>query len=293
MSISLPDGTMKTVKHIGNVKLSSYLVLTNVLYIPEFRFNLLSIPKLVIQQNISVIFNRDECFFQDPLTNQTRILSNKEDGLYRYSHSSSSSSVADCTAVISSFNKTSNHVNRDVRAPALAVAHARLGHVSIHSMKHLSNCSFSGNEQKSFSCETCILAKHQKLPFNRSLSIAQHCFDLVHIDVWGPYRTPSISGALYFLTIVDDKSRVTWTHLMHDKKHVHVILSSYIAYVSTQFQVKIKVFRSDNGGEFLNQVCNELFAKHGIVHQKSDPGNPQRMEEWKESTSICWKLQEH
>ncbi|KAL0430697.1 UNVERIFIED_CONTAM: Retrovirus-related Pol polyprotein from transposon RE2 [Sesamum radiatum] len=42
-------------------------------------------------------------------------------------------------------------------------------------------------------------------------------FDLVHMDLWGPYKTTTVSGCCYFLTIVDHFSRNTWTYLLKHK----------------------------------------------------------------------------
>ncbi|KAG8642932.1 hypothetical protein MANES_12G143950v8 [Manihot esculenta] len=45
------------------------------------------------------------------------------------------------------------------------------------------------------------------LPFPKSQTLASKPFDLIHIDIWGPYKTNSIIGARFFLTIVDDYSK--------------------------------------------------------------------------------------
>lgn len=95
------------------------------------------------------------------------------------------------------------------------ILHARLAHASSSKLKHLFS-QFSCTDVQS--CETCILAKQHKLPFERSDSIAIDVFDLVHIDLWGPYHTPSISGATYFLTVLDDHSRTTWLFLLENKQ---------------------------------------------------------------------------
>jgi len=58
-------------------------------------------------------------------------------------------------------------------------------------------------------------------------------------------------GHHYFLTIIDDYSRYTWTHLMHTKAETRKIITDFIAYVETQFDSKVKTIRSDNGAEFL------------------------------------------
>ncbi|XP_074315555.1 uncharacterized protein LOC141651753 [Silene latifolia] len=88
----------------------------------------------------------------------------------------------------------------------LELLHSRLGHSSFDKLRHVINVPAN----QKFSCETCMLSKLHILPFQRSLSYAQQLFELVHLDLWGPYRTASMSGAKYFLAILDDHSRVTW-----------------------------------------------------------------------------------
>ena len=46
--------------------------------------------------------------------------------------------------------------------------------------------------------------------------------------------------------------------------------------VSTQYQFKIRVLQSDNGGEYLNSTLKIFFNKHGIHHQTSCTGTPQQ-----------------
>jgi len=53
-------------------------------------------------------------------------------------------------------------------------------------------------------CEACVLAKFHRYPFPLSKSAASHMFEVVHIDLWGPYEVSDKNGAHYFLTIRDD-----------------------------------------------------------------------------------------
>ena len=71
-----------------------------------------------------------------------------------------------------------------------------------------------------FSCDIYPLSKQHILPFIRSQSHAGHNFDLIHLEIWGPYKQPSISGAHDVLTIVDDYSHATWTFLLHHKHQI-------------------------------------------------------------------------
>ncbi|XP_074297328.1 uncharacterized protein LOC141628039 [Silene latifolia] len=75
----------------------------------------------------------------------------------------------------------------------------------------------------------------------------------------GPYKVPSMSGAQYFLTILDDYSRNTWTILFQNKDQVPGLLRDFLAYVQTQFDKIVKVVRSDSGTEFLQKFCSAMF----------------------------------
>ena len=44
--ITLPNGHTSEISHVGKVKLSDEMILKDVLYVPSFMYNLLSIPKL-------------------------------------------------------------------------------------------------------------------------------------------------------------------------------------------------------------------------------------------------------
>lgn len=67
----------------------------------------------------------------------------------------------------------------------------------------------------------------------------------------------------FFFTIVDDFSRTTWVYLLRTKSEVKNCLLSFYNLVETQFGVKVKILRSDNGAEFhLTKFLNEK----GIIH---------------------------
>jgi len=62
---------------------------------------------------------------------------------------------------------------------------------------------------KSFVCDIFHFPKQERLHFPLSISKSKKCFDLIQVDLWGPYSIPSIYGHKYSLTIVDDYSRYT------------------------------------------------------------------------------------
>ena len=69
-------------------------------------------------------------------------------------------------------------------------------------------------------CDVCLRAKHCRGEFESSSNKASKAFDLIHCDLWRPYRNSSFYGATYFLTIVDDFSRAVWVYLLNNKREV-------------------------------------------------------------------------
>jgi hypothetical protein len=60
-------------------------------------------------------------------------------------------------------------------------------------------------------CDACQLGKQTKSSFKKNKVIStSRSLELLHIDLFGPIRTASLSGKLYAFVIVDDYSRYTW-----------------------------------------------------------------------------------
>jgi hypothetical protein len=60
---------------------------------------------------------------------------------------------------------------------------------------------------------------------------------------------------------------------MHSKSQTRTLIQSFIHLVETQFNVKVKCLRSDNGSEF-NMV--DFFSSKGIIHQHTCIETPQQ-----------------
>lgn len=80
------------------------------------------------------------------------------------------------------------------------------------------------------------------------------CFDLIHADIWVPYKLPTVDGNKYFLTLVDGVFRMTWLFLLKFKFDVCVVLKFFMFYVKTQFNKVVKVIKTYNGLEFVNST---------------------------------------
>ena len=92
----------------------------------------------------------------------------------------------------------------------------------------------------------------------------------------GSYHIRTHDGYHYFLTMVDDYSRSTWTQLLRCKSNDLQTIKAFVSLVEKQFQTKLKTIRSDNGLEFTSSEVVHLFQTKGIIHQKTCPYTPQQ-----------------
>ncbi|KAL5538181.1 hypothetical protein UlMin_044629 [Ulmus minor] len=162
-----------------------------------------------------------------------------------------------------------------VNSVSARVWHNRLGHLSFKKLdslrSHLDLDSTKYN--KADPCYIYPLAKQRRLSFVSNNHMAKNPFDLIHCDVWGPYHVSSYLGYKYFLTLVDDCTRFTWLFLLKHKSDVKSVVPRFFAMIETQFNAKIKVFRSDNAPEL---QFTEFFTTKGVLHQFSCVETPQQ-----------------
>ncbi|GKB73377.1 NSP-interacting kinase 1-like protein, partial [Tanacetum coccineum] len=182
--------------------------------------------------------------FKDPSTRQVLAAGEGFRNLYICKPSSPKTS-SDSFPLLSSFvNKV---VQPKVNDVSVDLFHSRLGHTSV-----------------------------SKLPFPLSQTRSKIPLELVHVDLWGPYKVSALNGANYFLTIVDDNTRCTWTYLVHTKDQIHDILSCFFSYIKNHYNGKPMFIRSENGTKIVNKACLALFNSLGIVHQRSMVYTPQQ-----------------
>ncbi|CAI7875443.1 unnamed protein product [Closterium sp. NIES-53] len=151
--------------------------------------------------------------------------------------------------------------------------HERLCHINIPMLQKLvKDGSLKGLEVKGAakeigSCPTCLETKFTNFPFSSGTGPAKAPLALVHMDVVGPTRAPSLSGSRYFLTIVDDHTRAVWVYHLKTKGEVAAaVLKEWMPRAQRESGHKVKVIRTDNGGEFIGADFEAVLKKKGIQH---------------------------
>ncbi|GJZ88337.1 ribonuclease H-like domain-containing protein, partial [Tanacetum coccineum] len=262
ITVGHPNGTVATISHIGDLRLSNNVILHDVLVVPGYCVSLLSVNKLIKDSKLFVGFDEDKCYIQDLDKGITLGTGSESGGLYLFDDSKNIS-LGNVNTVMA-FN-----VSKDLW-------HNRLGHPADQVLNVLKNDLNLSKKTCVSACETCHRAKQTREPFPLSDHKSMNPGELVHLDLWGPYKVSSREGFRYFLTIVDDYSRAVWTYLLKTKDEVFDCIVNFIKLIHNQFNVKIKTFRSDNGTEFVNKKMFSLLADLGIIHQTSCPHTPQQ-----------------
>ena len=90
------------------------------------------------------------------------------------------------------------------------------------------------------------------------------------MDLFGQNRVSSLGGKSYGLVNVDDYSRYTWVHFLSSKSDTFEVFESFINRIQNKFESKVKLIRTDHGGEFENKIFDELCNTVEFVEKRVD-----------------------
>jgi transposase InsO family protein len=80
----------------------------------------------------------------------------------------------------------------------------------------------------------------------------------------GPMPSSSISGYVYYVSFIDDYSRKTWIYFLKTKDEVFSKFKEFKALIENLSKRKIKILRSDNGGEYTSKEFVNFCKDVGI-----------------------------
>jgi transposase InsO family protein len=125
-------------------------------------------------------------------------------------------------------------------------------------------------------CDTCVLAKHHRGVFpKQSKYRADKALELVHNDLCGPIKPSTPDRWLYFLLLIDDATRNIWVELLTAKSEASSAIKRIQAAVEKECCCKLRVLRTDNGGEFMAAEFTAYCADEGITRHFLAPYTPQ------------------
>lgn len=264
--VGMPNGMETYATKEGTVTVGDQLRLKHVLFVPTLNCNLISVSQLLHDADYIVHFTNKVCAIQDRNSRMLIGAGEQSEGLYLLSvvtpvRACKASGVGSCE-----------------------LWHRRMGHPASKIVSMLPDVSHTETVSRLKTCEICFKAKQTKEPFLLSENNATNCFDLIHCDLWGAYRTHASCGAIYFLTIVDDCSCAVWVYLLKRKDQVPQIIRNFFAMVQRQFNKQIQVIRSANGTEF--RSLKNYFQENGILTKPQFDIHLSKMDGWRENIVI-------
>lgn len=253
MDCKLPSGRVKRCN------------LIEVLHVPNLSYNLFSVPATT-KRGKTVCFGPENC----QIVHDSKIVAvaTKAGDLFHLNCSIS--------------NVQSHSAMALVPKPKEDNWHRRYGHLGVKNLQLLARKDlvhgFDYNPSKNISfCQACVNGKLHKSSFPTSGGQrAREPLGLVHSDVCGKISTSSLGGSVYFLTFIDDLTRYTWVYMLKSKDQVFEKFKEWKALVENSSGHKVKILRSDNGGEYTSKEFTTYLKREGIRHQLTVPKTPEQ-----------------
>lgn len=267
-TVPLPDKTSISVHSYGDIKLNDHIILKDVLFVPQFQVNLLSVSALTTTSLLTIncfpnhfliqVFNIMRTIGMVESCQDLHILDSDKLSMLHMEDSFQSKSFS------ASVNKVSTKV-----------WHQRLGHLSNKIFVLLKDWFPKWNDNNP--SYICPLAKQNYL-FLFPTTFWPNILLIWFIVTYGALIM-FLHTHKYFLNIMDDYTRFTWVFLLKWKCDATLIISYFFNMVATQFNSIIKCLRSDNAKEL---TLTEFLNEKRVIHQFSCVDRPQQsVVEWK------------
>lgn len=147
--------------------------------------------------------------------------------------------------------------------------HRKLGHVNFEYLNIISkNELLSGIpkdlESEYMKCAICIQSKMHDTPFDNNRKRANDILEIIHTDINGPHPTTGNRGERFFLSFVDDYSKLCKVYCIRSKTEVLDCFVEYVNLMENLTNKRIKTVRCDNGKEYLNASVYKFVREKGI-----------------------------
>ena len=145
----------------------------------------------------------------------------------------------------------------------------RLGHPSFSYLKLLFPSLFKNKDISQFKYENCEYAKQHRASFPVQIYEKSCPFILIHSDIQGPSRVKTNTRVHWFITFIDDHTRVCWMYLLKEKLEAAGVFKQFHKMILNQIETNIKILCTDNGREYCSNILGEYLQKEGIIHHSS------------------------
>ena len=259
-----PKGNLTPVEGVGDVPVKLHLkdgkeeemILRNVLYVPTYEVNLLSVNRSV-KFGHKFIFNESKAKLM--LNHGPQVDLTEENGLFYLKITFQRSNA--------SYPTTCNTSKATIKGD-INLWHQRLGHLNKDDVKRTIGCEDNLKEV----CETCALGKQTSKPVPKETqNKSQKPLELVYSDILGPFEVPSLNGSRYAITFVDEYSKYSVVKFMSKKSEALEKFKEYVAESGSPRRL-----RTDNGAEYTAKKFTDYCRDSKIKQEYTVPETPQQ-----------------
>ena len=86
---------------------------------------------------------------------------------------------------------------------------------------------------------------------------------------------PSLGGSKYFITFIDEFTRMIWSYTIKLKSEALEIFKRFKISVEKESDKSIKILRTYGGGEYTSKEFKAFYTSQGVVHEVIAPYTPQ------------------
>ena len=260
------------------------VALHNVLYVPDLYGNLLSVPQIT-DRGAEVRFLPQSCSIYSDSGKLVGV-GTKHGRLFTITahvvHPHSVRVVmlptlpeeGDPVPNVALFTQTSSVATLDIW-------HRRLGHLSTDSVLQMACRNLVNGMQISGGsppqpCEPCLKGKQTRLEIQKSTkTCVDHILGRIFTDICGKMPTRSPEGFEYFATWINDTSRKVYISGLRTKADVFHHLKDFVSQIELETGHRVKIIRSDGGGEYTSSNVQSFLKGKGIRHELTTPNTPQ------------------
>ena len=232
------------------------MILTDVYYVPKSRVKLVSLSRLL------------KAGWEASLTSTGGRLAKRHEKLTLEKRSSL------WTVVLGMIPPSPPMIATVASVTPLESEHRRLGHIGVDRLMELaregklqgSYDDYKHDTFNSLNCESCLKAKIARLPKNDDSPLFEGRDGVaIDVDITGPFDK-SIDGFENIFVGIERSSDITVVVPIVQKSDAFNCIIDMIAKVEKQLGTRVRVVRSDGGGEFGSTKANTYYRMHGIQH---------------------------
>jgi transposase InsO family protein len=158
----------------------------------------------------------------------------------------------------------------------LLLWHRIFGHASLRVIRRLvkQQAAFGLPEKMpagQLRCPVCAIHKSNRNNVLHRYNRSVKPLEILNVDLMGPFPIETYHKGRYVLTLKDLGSGYNEVKIMTNKSEANKHIVDTINRLERQTELKVKVLRSDNGGEFANKALATFLTSKGIRAERSLP----------------------